>query len=78
MVRITIGNCRSPLPQSFDYMYLACDGSHLLSKISRKFRTIDVAKFIKILFADRNSVKKLLNALMQSDIYIIKDNSVNK
>lgn len=61
MVRITIGNCRSPLPQSFDYMYLARKGSHLLLKISRKFRTIDVAKFAKILFADRNSVKKFFD-----------------
>lgn len=73
MVRITIGNCRSSLPQSFDYyMYLARDGSHLLLKILRKFRTIDVAKFIKILFADRNSVKKLLNALMQRNSSIIR------
>lgn len=72
MVRITSGNRRSPLPQSFDYMYLPRDGSRLLSKISRKFRTIDVAKFIKILFADRNSVKKLLNALMRRNSSIIR------
>lgn len=72
MVRITIGNCRSPLPQSFVYIYLARDGSHLLLKISRKFRTIDVAKFTKILFADRNSVKKLLNALVRRNSSIIR------
>lgn len=72
MVRITIGNCRLPLPQSFDYMYLDRDRSYLLSKISRKFRTIDVAKFTKILFADKNSVKKLFNALMQRNFSVIR------